>query len=156
ESQSAQPRPTHPGDADPGATTVHRAAGESTDERTQAGTGLGTPADMAPEQARGAAAAARAAAFALGGILCAVLPGQPPYSGNSTMEVVRRAGAADLAEAHARLDGCGADAELVALCRRCLSPGPADRPADAQAVADGMTAYLAGVQEKLRKAELAE
>jgi tetratricopeptide (TPR) repeat protein len=141
---------------DPDATTVHRAAGESTDERTRAGTVLGTPAYMAPEQARGEATDARADVFALGGILCAILTGQPPFSGKSTMEVIQRAGAADLAVAQARLDGCGADAELVALCRRCLSPGPADRPADAQAVADGMTAYLAGVQEKLRKAGLAE
>jgi serine/threonine protein kinase len=156
EAPSAQPRPTHAGGADPDATTVHRAAEDSTDERTRAGTVLGTPAYMAPEQARGEAADARADVFALGGILCKILTGQPPFSGQSREEVIRRAGAADLAEAHARLDGCGADAELVALCRRCLSPGPADRPADAQAAADGMTAYLAGVQEKLRKAELAE
>jgi serine/threonine protein kinase/tetratricopeptide (TPR) repeat protein len=156
EARSAPPRPTHAGGADPGATTDHRAAGEATDEQTRAGTVLGTPAYMAPEQARGEATDARADVFALGGILCAILTGQPPYSGKSTVEVIRRAGAADLAAAHARLDSCGADAELVALCRRCLSPGPADRPADAQAVADGMTAYLAGVREKLRKAELAE
>src|SRR5438132_1593654 len=111
---------------------------------------------MAPEQARGEATDARSDVFALGGMLCALLTGRPPYGGKSAPEVIRRAAAADLAEANARLGGCGADAELVALCRRCLSPDPADRPADAQAVADGMTAYLAGVQEKLRKAELAE
>ena len=114
---------------------------------------MGTPAYMAPEQARGEAADARADVFALGGILCAILTGQPPFSGKSTLEVIQRAGAADLAEAYARLDGCGADAELVALCRRCLSPSPADRPADGQAVADGLTAYLNGVQERLQAAE---
>src|SRR5262249_14729720 len=70
-----------------------------------------------------------------------------------TLEVVRRAADADLAEAHARLDGCGADAELVALCRRCLSPDPADRPANGQEVADGVTAYLDGVQQRLQTAE---
>jgi serine/threonine protein kinase/tetratricopeptide (TPR) repeat protein len=156
EAQSARPRPTHAGGAGPGATADHGAAGGSTDERTRAGTVLGTPPYMAPEQARGEATDARADVFALGGILCAILTGQPPFTGKSTLEVVRRAGAADLAEAHARLDGCRAEADLVALCRRCLSPSPADRPADAQAVADGMTAYLAGAQEKLRKAELAE
>ena len=57
--------------------------------------------------------------------------------------------------AHARLDGCGADAELVALCRRCLSPSPADRPANGEAVADELTAYLTGVQERLHQVELA-
>ncbi len=62
---------------------------------------------------------------------------------------------ADLADAHARLDRCGADAELLALCRRCLSPSSADRPANGQAVADELTAYLNGVQEWLHQVELA-
>src|SRR5262249_19245287 len=114
------------------------------------------PAYMAPEQARAEVTDARADVFALGGILCAILTGQPPFSGKTAGDVIRRAGAADLAEAFARLDGCGADAELVALCRRCLGPDPADRPAHGQAVADALTAYQSGVQEKLRKAELAE
>src|SRR5262245_46229102 len=131
------------------------ATAQNTDQ-TKTGTILGTPAYMAPEQARGEACEAQSDVFSLGGILCAILTGQAPYCGKSTVEVIRRARDADLAEAHARLDGCGADAELVALCRRCLSLGPAERPTDAQAVADGMTAYLAGVREKLRKAELAE
>jgi tetratricopeptide (TPR) repeat protein len=124
--------------------------------QTQAGQVMGTPAYMAPEQARGEASDARADVFALGGILCAILTGQAPFRGKSMREVIQRAGAADLAEAQARLECCGADAELVTLCRRCLSPNPADRPADGQAVADGLTAYLDGVQERLRQAELAE
>src|SRR5262249_21281012 len=114
---------------------------------------MGTPAYMAPEQARGEPTDARADVFALGGILCAILTGQPPFGGRSTLEVIRRAGAADLAEAHARLAACGADAELLALCRRCLSPGPVDRPANGQVVADGITAYLDGVQQRLQTAE---
>jgi tetratricopeptide (TPR) repeat protein len=148
------PPGTH-GGTDPNQTT-DQAAGESTDERTQAGTVLGTPAYMAPEQARGEAADPRSDVFALGGILCAILTGQPPYSGKSALEVIRRAAAADLTEANARLERCGADAELVGLCRRCLSPRPDDRPADGQAVAVEMTAYLDGVQERLRRAELAQ
>jgi predicted ribosomally synthesized peptide with SipW-like signal peptide len=122
-------------------------------EQTQAGTILGTPAYMAPEQARGEATDARSDVFALGGILCAILTGQSPFCGKSLPEIIRRAGAADLAETNARLDGCGADAELIALCRRCLSPRPVDRPADGQAVADALIAYLNGVQERLQTAE---
>jgi tetratricopeptide (TPR) repeat protein len=139
--------------AGPEQTTDYRSAGESTDERTQAGTVLGTPAYMAPEQARGEATDARADVFALGGILCAILTGQPPFAGKTARDVIRRAGVADLAEAFGRLDGCGADAELVSLCRRCLSPDPADRPADGQATADRLSAYLNGVQERLHAAE---
>ena len=52
-----------------------------------------------------------------------------------------------------RLDGCGADAELVGLAKACLAAEPAERPRDAGAAAGAM-AHLAGVQERLRKAEL--
>jgi serine/threonine protein kinase/tetratricopeptide (TPR) repeat protein len=142
-----------PAGTSPEQTTDDHHPGESTDDQTQAGQVLGTPAYMAPEQARGEEADARADVFALGGILCAILTGQAPFGGNSSLEVIRRAGAADLADANARLDACGADADLVALCRRCLSPSPADRPANGQAVADGLTAYLNGVQERLQSAE---
>ena len=48
---------------------------------------------------------------------------------------------------------CEADADLVTLARDCLAAEPADRPRDAGAVAGRITAYLAGVQEKLRAAE---
>jgi tetratricopeptide (TPR) repeat protein len=135
-------------------TADHRAPGGSTGGQTRAGTVMGTPAYMAPEQARGEPTDARADVFALGGILCAILTGQPPFRGNSPLEVIRLAGAADLTEANAWLDNCRADAELVALCRRCLSPDPADRPADGQAVADGLTAYLASLQDRLKAAEI--
>src|SRR5262249_4731327 len=61
----------------------------------------------------------------------------------------------DLAGAFGRLAECGADAELIELARGCLAPVATDRPRDAGAVARAMTAYLAGVQERLRAAELA-
>ena len=44
--------------------------------------------------------------------------------------------------------------ELLALARDCLAAEARDRPADAGVVAERMTAYLAGVQERLREAEL--
>ncbi len=124
---------------------------------TEAGSLLGTPAYMPPEQANGDVANLdrRADVFGLGAILCEVLTGKPPYVGRSSEEVRRKAANGDLADAHARLDGCGADAELIALTRACLAAEPIDRPRDAGAVADALTAYLDGVQERLHEAELA-
>ena len=122
---------------------------------TEAGSMLGTPAYMPPEQANGDIAHLdrRADVFGLGAILCEILTGKPPYVGRSGEEVRRKAANGDLADATARLDGCGADAELIALTKKCLSPEAIDRPRDAQAVADGLSAYLAGVQERLQEAE---
>jgi tetratricopeptide (TPR) repeat protein len=154
EERQSRERERPEADTDPSQTTDYRAAGESTAERTQAGTVLGTPAYMAPEQARGEAADARADVFALGGILCTTLTGQAPYSGKSIREVLRRAASADLVEANARLEDCGADAELVALCRDCLAAAPEGRPHDAGAVAARVAAHQAAVQERLRRAEL--
>ena len=54
-----------------------------------------------------------------------------------------------------RLDACGADADLVGLARDCLSAEREGRPRDAGAVAGRLTGYLAGVQERLRVAEVA-
>src|SRR5262249_38469430 len=50
----------------------------------------------------------------------------------------------------------GADGELIVLTKACLSPEASDRPKDAHAVAEGLTSYLDGVQERLHQAELAE
>jgi tetratricopeptide (TPR) repeat protein len=122
---------------------------------TEAGSLLGTPAYMPPEQANGEVALLdrRADVFGLGAILCEVLTGKPPYVGRSSEEVRRKACNGNLADATARLDACGADPELVALTKGCLAAEAIDRPKDAQAVADGLSAYLNGVQERLQTAE---
>ena len=111
------------------------------------------PAYMAPEQARGEIDRVdeRADVFALGSILCEILTGQPAFTGRTSGEILRKAARGDLADALARLDACGADAELIALARDCLAAEPEDRPRDAGAVAERITAYLAGVQERLRR-----
>ncbi len=119
-------------------------------ENTVAGSVLGTPAYMAPEQARGEIEhiGPPSDVFALGGILAVILTGAPPFRGKSAAAVIKRAAAADLTEVFERLSVCGADAELVSLCRHCLSPEAANRPADGKAVAAAVTSYRAGVEER--------
>ncbi len=123
---------------------------------SRAGSVLGTPAYMAPEQARGDLEQVdeRADVFGLGAILCEILTGRPPYVGTDAAEVQGLAARADLDDAFDRLGACGAEPELVALSRRCLAARPDDRPRDAGIVAAGMTGYLRGIQERLRQAEL--
>jgi tetratricopeptide (TPR) repeat protein len=123
---------------------------------TRAGSVLGTPAYMAPEQACGEVADVdrRADVFGLGAILCEMLTGKPPFPGPSET-ALKKARRADLGDAFARLDGCGADAELIALAKRCLAPKPEDRPRDAGEVAAAVTEYQRSVAERLRRAELA-
>ncbi len=117
---------------------------------------MGTPAYMAPEQACGAVDRMdeRTDVFGLGGILCTILTGKPPYDKPTPLEQTRQAERGDLGEAFARLDACGAEAELVELARACLSAEQSQRPRDAGVVALGMTEHRAGVQERLREAEL--
>jgi eukaryotic-like serine/threonine-protein kinase len=121
------------------------------------GSVLGTPAYMAPEQARGETDLLdeRVDVFGLGAILCEILTGQPPYVGRSAGDVRELAAGADLTGAWRRLDGSGSDPELVAIARRCLSPLPRDRPVDASGVVSLVSGYLRGVQERLKRTELA-
>jgi len=131
-------------------------SGSNRDE-SQAGSVLGTPAYMAPEQAEGDIVRVdrRADVFGLGSILCEILTSQPAYTGRSSMELLRKAMRGETADALTRLDSCGAEAELVALAKECLAIEPDDRPRDAGLVAGRITAHLTGVQERLRRAELA-
>jgi tRNA A-37 threonylcarbamoyl transferase component Bud32 len=109
----------------------------------------GTPAFMASEQARGEVNRVGKASdvFGLGGILCVILTGQPPHTG------VQQALEGDVTEALARLDSCGADAELIGLAKACLAPAPEARPADAAEVAGRVKRYRDEVAARQAEAE---
>jgi serine/threonine protein kinase len=124
--------------------------------RTRAGSVLGTLGYMAPEQARGLVEEVdrRSDVFGLGGILCKILIGRPPYTGPSAEAIRLRAAEADLEETRARLHGCGADPDLIGLAEHCLAARKADRLADAGAVAAAVAAYISGVEERLQRERL--
>jgi serine/threonine-protein kinase len=117
---------------------------------------VGTPAYMPVEQARGWSDRHGPASdvFGLGGILCVILTGGPPYAASDAREALAWAARGDLGAALARLDGCGADPALARLARACLAVDPADRAPDAQAVAEMLGDYLADADRRLRDAEV--
>ncbi|WP_020468902.1 WD40 repeat domain-containing serine/threonine-protein kinase [Zavarzinella formosa] len=126
-------------------------------ERAETKYGLvkGTPAYMAPEQARGENDLVGPASdvFALGGILCCMLTGKPVFLGDD-MTPFWKAGEGDLTETFARLEDSRADPELIAIACRCLSPEISGRPADAGELAILISDYRAGVAQRLRRIEL--
>jgi tetratricopeptide (TPR) repeat protein len=123
---------------------------------TQAGSVLGTPAFMPPEQAAGAVGKVdiRSDVFGLGAVLAVILTGRPPFAAGSAETVRVEAAQGKVEECFARLDACAADPELVALCKQCLSPNPADRPADAGAVAKAVANLRSAAEDRARRAEL--
>jgi eukaryotic-like serine/threonine-protein kinase len=128
---------------------------EHDDSATQAGSLLGTPAYMPPEQARGDLnqISYTADVFALGAVLCELLTGKAPYVGNfQTVRAMAIIG--QTTDAVERLSTCGADAELIAICQQCLQSSPDDRPSDAQNLAQLIRSYRLGVESRLRQAEL--
>ncbi|HMP01293.1 MAG TPA: serine/threonine-protein kinase [Gemmatales bacterium] len=140
----------------PGATSIHDPRSAAPDSHTQAGSMLGTPAYMAPEQAAGEIDKMdqRTDVFGLGGVLCALFTGQPPYVGQSVHVVGLAAVRGQTDEAFARLDACGAEPDVIALCKRCLAFEPGDRPADGNAVASKVAKLRAEAEERARQAEI--
>ncbi|MDH3590339.1 MAG: protein kinase [Planctomycetota bacterium] len=106
--------------------------------KTAAGAILGTPGYMAPEQARGEAAEARADVFALGCLLHEMISGKPAYVRDTVADSV----AATLNDPPPSLAGTGAPEELDRLVMRCMEKRPEDRPASARALAGELRALL--------------
>jgi WD40 repeat protein len=137
------PAPADPGDPSAGAPVAASGSGDggASGSLTIAGSVMGTPAYMAPEQARGEPADERSDVYAIGALLYAVLAGAAPISETASTETGIEAGRR-ITPLRGRVPG--APEELVSIVERAMAHAPADRHATAAELADDLRRFAAG------------
>jgi WD40 repeat protein len=118
------------------------AAGLAPDGLTVVGTVLGTPAYMAPEQARGERVDEQADVYALGAILYTVLAGRPPYAGPSSTAVLQEVLKGPPQPLEERQPGLQED--LLALVRKAMAAQREDRYRTAREFAEDLRRFQTG------------
>ncbi len=123
---------------------------------TMAGSAIGTPAYMAPEQILGDTEAIdeRTDVFCLGGILAEILTGQPTYVGDLSGGLAQAITRGDLGETWRRVEESSADDDLKEIAADCLRASRLERPRDAGEVAKRISTYLSSLETRAREAEL--
>ncbi|HEY3447756.1 MAG TPA: protein kinase [Myxococcales bacterium] len=115
---------------------------------TAAGTAVGTPSYMSPEQAKGLVDEIddRSDVWGLGAVLYEILTGHPPFAGKTPVETLHEVVKEPLMPVR---EWCSdAPPELAAVAEKCLQKNKAERYASAKEVADEIAAYMTG--SKLR------
>lgn len=122
------------------AAAPYRAPGDN--HLTSAGSVVGTPAYMPPEQARGEPVDTRVDVYAIGAILYHLLSGRPPYSGDGSASLVARviASGPDPLEALAPQS----PTDLLTIIAKAMARSPDERYADAKELAADLRRFQAG------------
>jgi WD40 repeat protein len=120
-------------------------------DRTRTGVMLGTPAYMAPEQARGdhAALGPPTDVYALGAILYELLTGRPPFRGSNDLDTLRQLHADEPLPPRRRRRDLPRDLETI--CLKCLEKEPARRYARAADLAGDLRRWAEGQPIRARR-----
>lgn len=107
---------------------------------TKAGTVIGTPAYMAPEQGAGQRVDARADVYSAGVLLFELLSGDPPFEADRRADLLRAHMVSPVPDPAAMRPGLILSRELQALLLKALAKEPADRFQNAAEMLDALDA----------------
>lgn len=109
---------------------------------TRAGSVMGTPAYMAPEQAEGMPVDERADVYAIGAMLYHLLCGHPPYTGQTSMQILMQVLSAPPPPLREQVQGL--PEALLTLVDRAMARDRQDRYRNAGALAEELRRYASG------------
>ncbi len=125
-------------------------AAEGRSELSASGLVVGTPAYMAPEQARGERVGPSADVYALGATLYELLADSPPFQGESIVAVLAKV----QSEEAKPLTRIGVDRDLATIVEKCLEKEPRRRYPTAADLAHDLTRWLDGEPISARPASM--